>query len=420
MLQQRHVRTIFQWLCAFTLLPFLSAAPAQAEPLWKQIKRNWPKLWVESRPCRVHRVIDGDTVHVYCNDRKEKLRLVGIDTPETKHPFKPVEYYGPEASKRAKSLMPKGTMVWLAYGKRPRRGKKPRGKYGRLLAYIFTQDTKMFNAGMVRDGYAFAMRRYPHVYMDRFVKLENKAKAAKRGMWSDLSKVRACVEGDKAYRRLKKKCKRKLGYPRRFQWVIGQKDKKVYITRSSRYYFRTNPYQRILFCSVEDARQAGYKSAQPGQYLGPNRKYKRSKWYGKRRRRYRRYKRYRHYRRSRNYNDNDGGDIIIADTKRKTFRVYRGSRFRLFRSKRAARRAGFTKSRRRYRRRRRRRRRRRSRARVAVPDCGGKTPVVGNRRSKKYRLPEQRSYKRATRSKNAVYFCTERQALKAGYEKAKR
>ncbi len=384
--------------------------------MWKRIKRSWPKLWVESRPCKVHRVIDGDTVHVYCNDRKEKLRLVGIDTPETKHPFKPVEYYGPEASKRAKSLMPKGTLVWLAYGKRPQRGKKPRGKYGRLLTYIFTQDTKMFNAGMIRDGFAFAMRRYPHTYMDRFIALENKAKQARRGMWSDPAKVRECVEGDKAYRRLKKKCLKKLGYPRRFQWVIGQKDKKVYITRSSRSYFRTNPYQRILFCSVEDARQAGYNPAQPGQYLGPNRNYKR-----RYKRRYRRRYRRQSWKNDNNDSNDGGGDIIIADTKRKTFRVYRGTRFRLFRSRSAARRAGFKKSRRRYRRGRGKRRRTRSRgSNVAVPDCGGKTPVVGNKRSKKYRLPEQRSYKRATRSKNAVYFCTEKEATDAGYEKAKR
>ncbi len=380
------------------------------------------------------RVIDGDTVHVYCNGRKEKLRLVGIDTPETKHPFKPIEYFGPEASARAKGLLAKGSDIWLAYGKRPRNGEKPRGKYKRVLAYIFTPDAKNFNARMVSEGYAFAMRRYPHVYMQKFINLENRAKRNKRGMWANPAKVRECINGDKAYRRLKKKCRRKLGHSGRFQWVIGQSDKKVYITRSHRSYFRTNPYVRVLFCSVEDARQRGYKPATPGMYLGPRGKYRRGRYRRSRyRRRYRRrgYRKYyrgrrnyRNYRRGRrndrNYRrgrrDYNRGVMVIANKRNKTYQVFKRRDFRYFRDEEAAQEAGYRRS---YRRRRRRGRRRRGASRTK-PNCGGKQPLSGNRRSKLYRLPSQRSYRRSLRSKNVVFFCTEREARNAGYEKAKR
>lgn len=408
----------------------LLSSPASGEPTWRSIKKAWPKLWVKNRPCKVHRVIDGDTVHVRCDGKKEKLRLVGIDTPETKHPFKPVEYYGPEASAHAKKLMLPGSRVWLAYGRRPRNGSPPRGRYRRILAYLFLPSGKMFNALMIRRGFAFAMRRYPHTYMQRFVKIETRAKRARRGMWQDMGKVRAMVAGDKAYRRQRKACRRKLGRGR-FNWVIGDRQKRYFFTRRHRAFFRTNPYTRVLFCSVSEAKRAGYRSAprsyrprrpkssytsttvtttsEPGPAAMPS----------------------------------GSGKLVIADTNAQTFRVYRAGSYRIFRSARAAKRAGFRRIRSRRRRargsdggdppprarkrRRRRRKGRRSRGgsgmraslQEATQKCGS-APVVGNRRSKVYRSPGQRSYKRATRSKNAIYFCSEKAALQANYRKAKR
>lgn len=420
-LQQRHHTQVLLnhlpgrvfFACTFLLLTWVPGI-GHAEPLWRRFKKDWPKLWVDSRPCEVHRVIDGDTTHVNCGDRREKLRLVGIDTPETKHPFKPVEFYGPEASNRAKQLLPVDSKVWLAYGKRPQRGKLPRGRYGRVLAYLFMPNGKMFNAQMVREGFAFAMRRYPHVYMQEFIALETQAKQDRAGMWSNPQKVAELEREDDAYRQLSKKCRSKLGNPRNFQWVIGLRDRKVYVTRAHRSYFRTDHTQRVLFCSVEDATQAGYRSADPGMYVGPR------NW-GNDRSRSRYKRRSNSSDQSNNQQGDDDGDsgrgkIIIADKDNQTYRVYSRKQFRIFRNEAAAKRAGFRKA-----------SRSRSRSRSedsgsssTKPDCGGRKPLVANKRSKLYRMPSQRSYRNALRSKNVVFFCTEKEAKQAGYEKAQR
>lgn len=423
------VSSISRWLGACligtTYLLLMLPSPTEAQtPNWREFKKSWPKLWVRSRPCKVYRVIDGDTVHVKCQGKKEKLRLVGIDTPETKHPFKPVEYFGPEASARAKAMLPKGSLVWLGFGKRPRRGQAPRGKYGRMLAYIFMPNKQMFNARMVREGYALAMRRYPHVYMSRFIALENQAKQGRQGMWADMAKARAMMAGDKRYRQHRKRCKRKEG--RRYQWVIGNRARRLYFTRRHRAYFRTNPTTRVLFCSTSEARSKGYRAAprrfyprrsvlpavdpkhtqvgQVGSVSDSSDSSDSSDQTGRRLR----------------------GTIVIADKKSGTYRVYRRGSYRIFSSARAAKQAGFKKQRRRRSRKRRksrrkrRRRGRRSKYARTPPDCGGKTPVVGNRRSKRYRTPEMSSYKRATKSKNAVYFCTAKEARDAGFVRSKR
>ena len=88
-----------------------------------------------SQVCTVTRVIDGDTLTVQCPGKKlEKIRLIGVNTPETKHPNKPVQYFGKEASTFTKRM---------ADGKKVRLEFDPayttqghRGKYGRLLAYV--------------------------------------------------------------------------------------------------------------------------------------------------------------------------------------------------------------------------------------------------------------------------------------------
>ena len=402
-------------LCGVLSVILLSTVwfPTQADafPI-RRMKRKWSKLRFFSQPCKIARVIDGDTAHVRCDGKYEKLRLVGIDTPETKHPFKPVEYYGPEASARAKALLLKGDKVWLAAA---RSGSK-RGKYKRLLVYLFMSDGTMFNAKMVEEGYAFAMRRYPHVYMKRFVRLEGRAKAANRGMWSDRQKVKDMVAGDTAYRQHKKRCLRKRGFRGRFQWVIGDSAKRYYFTRRHRSYFRTNPYNRVLFCSVSEARRQGYKEA-PQSYFGG---------YSKRGRRGYKSRYHSNRRRSR-------GALIVADPETKTFRVYPRGTYKTFDSiadakdagyRRAGQRTGYKRAAKHADRPRKRSRRRRRGKYVRDPkalNCPRNvTPVVGNKRSKVFRTPNQRSYKRATRSRNAVYFCTARDARQAGFRQAKR
>ncbi|MFH1624734.1 MAG: thermonuclease family protein [Pseudomonadota bacterium] len=87
---------------------------------------------------QVARVVDGDTIIVNIFGKKERVRLIGVDTPETKHPKKPVEYYGEDAYQFTKRLC-EGERVRLEYDPN-NKYLKHRDKYGRLLAYVFLTD----------------------------------------------------------------------------------------------------------------------------------------------------------------------------------------------------------------------------------------------------------------------------------------
>ena len=122
------------------------------------------------------RVIDGDTIIVRMNGIKVRVRLIGVDTPETKHPKKPVEYFGKEASAFTKSMV-ESNKVRLEYDQ------EKRDKYGRLLAYVYLEDGSFLNAEIVKQGYGFAYTKFPFKYLDDFKKYEKEARGNNRGLW---------------------------------------------------------------------------------------------------------------------------------------------------------------------------------------------------------------------------------------------
>ena len=98
---------------------------------------------------RCERVVDGDTVDLRFASGVERVRLLGIDTPETVKPNTPVQCFGPEASARTKALLPPGTERSCDTGHRAR------DRYGRLLLYIYRAADGMFvNRTLVAEGYA--------------------------------------------------------------------------------------------------------------------------------------------------------------------------------------------------------------------------------------------------------------------------
>src|SRR4030042_1084522 len=121
------------------------------------------------------RVIDGDTIAVEKNGKKEKVRLIGVDTPETVHPSKPVEYFGKEASEFTRKNV-EGKRVNLEYDW------QSRDKYGRLLAYVYIEDGTFLNAEIIRQGYGFAYTRYPFKYLEEFRRFEREARETPRGL----------------------------------------------------------------------------------------------------------------------------------------------------------------------------------------------------------------------------------------------
>lgn len=122
-------------------------------------------------------MIDGDTIEIEFYGKREKVRLIGVDTPETVDPRKSVQFYGKEASNFSRSQL-EGQEVDLEFDF------NPRDKYDRLLAYVWTQD-KNFNAELVRLGYARAYLRFPFRYFKEFEKIGREAEKNKIGMWAD-------------------------------------------------------------------------------------------------------------------------------------------------------------------------------------------------------------------------------------------
>lgn len=126
---------------------------------------------------KVIEVIDGDTIKVMFNGKEEKVRLIGVDTPETKHPTKGIQPYGLEASEYTKNRLEE-KKVRLEFDV------QERDMYGRLLAYVWL-DNEMFNATLVKEGYAQVSTFPPNVkYVDIFVRLQKEAREAGKGLWA--------------------------------------------------------------------------------------------------------------------------------------------------------------------------------------------------------------------------------------------
>lgn len=127
----------------------------------------------------VVRVVDGDTIVVEIAGAQERVRLIGIDTPESVDPRSPVDCFGPEASAAAKELLPEGTSVRLV------RDVEARDRYDRLLAYVYRVDDGTFvNLALAERGFAEVATFPPNVaYTEDFVAAVAAARDQSLGLW---------------------------------------------------------------------------------------------------------------------------------------------------------------------------------------------------------------------------------------------
>jgi micrococcal nuclease len=134
----------------------------------------------------VTRHTDGDTLRISIDGTEEKVRLIGIDTPESVKPNSPVECFGKEAAAHLERLVPTGTPVRVVLDV------EPRDRYGRLLAYVYRAADGLFvNVAMAADGYANVLTIPPNVAHTEDVRMAvTDARTAGRGLWS------ACAEDD--------------------------------------------------------------------------------------------------------------------------------------------------------------------------------------------------------------------------------
>ena len=134
----------------------------------------------------VVKVVDGDTLDLNIADPKAdrehtRVRLWGVDTPETKHPRYGEMYWGPQAAKFARemALHQRVRVILEPF-------EKSRGKYGRLLAYIYLPDGTMLNEELIKLGHGYADPRFRHILRKKFLQLQKEAQKEKRGLWKDV------------------------------------------------------------------------------------------------------------------------------------------------------------------------------------------------------------------------------------------
>ncbi len=142
----------------------------------------------EAGQATVTKVVDGDTIQVRVGAGNEKVRLIGIDTPEKHGPGGLRECFGAEATRRAQDLLPMGTKVRLV------RDVEPRDRYGRLLAYVYRIADGLFvNLTLAAEGYAATLAYPPNIAHAKELDAATRAaRGAGRGLW------RQCGGPDKA------------------------------------------------------------------------------------------------------------------------------------------------------------------------------------------------------------------------------
>ncbi len=186
---------------------------------------------------KVVKVIDGDTIDVNIGGKTFTVRYIGVDTPETVHPSKPVEYFGQEASQKNRELVG-GKIVRLE------KDVSETDKYGRLLRYVWVGDM-MVNAELVRLGYAQAISYPPDVkYQDLFLKLQAEARNNGRGLW---------VTEEQPTQPQPQPSPSPTGA------FVGSKNSNVYHYPSCNYVNSISEQNKVWFSSSADAQAKGYR-----------------------------------------------------------------------------------------------------------------------------------------------------------------
>lgn len=161
-----------------TLTPTLTSIPKEPSPTSTPVQPTPPAS--DLVEAQVTRVVDGDTIEVLIDGVEYRVRYIGIDTPETKHPTRGVEPFGPEAS-QANSELVEGKTVLLE------KDVSETDRYGRLLRYVYVGDL-MVNEELLRRGLAEVVTFPPDVkYVDRFLGIQRAAREAGVGMWASES-----------------------------------------------------------------------------------------------------------------------------------------------------------------------------------------------------------------------------------------
>jgi len=236
-----HLRsTVFLLL----LLGTVFASPDSADA--KQTARS------DTQSAKVTSVVDGDTIKVKIGTKTETIRIIGIDTPETVDPRKPVQCFGKETAAKMKSLV-NNKIVTLE-----RNPAEERDIYKRLLRYVWLNDEDI-GAKMISEGYAFSYKVFPHPKLNAYNKLEQEARTAKVGLWGNAcnGKTTAVKSSSSSKSKTEKTCDIKGN-------ISTKKGEKIYHVPGCASYDKTvidESAGERMFCTEKEAKAAGWRKA---------------------------------------------------------------------------------------------------------------------------------------------------------------
>jgi micrococcal nuclease len=129
---------------------------------------------------RVTRVVDGDTIIVNAEGEAERVRLIGVDTPEINDPRKPVQCYAQAASDFTKDMLHNSVVRLEADAL-----SADRDRYNRLLRYVYLDDGRLLNLEIIRQGYGFAYTSFPFTKSQAFISAQRDARQQNVGLWNE-------------------------------------------------------------------------------------------------------------------------------------------------------------------------------------------------------------------------------------------
>ncbi|MDU0893638.1 MAG: thermonuclease family protein [Anaerococcus sp.] len=213
-------------------------------------------------------VTDGDTVTVGIYGTGYKTRLIGVDTPETVHPSKPVEFMGKEASDFTKEQL-QDKKIWLE------KDVSDTDRYDRLLRYIWIEEPsdienptyedvrdKMFNGILVRDGYANISTFPPDVkYQDYFARIEQEAREKGVGLWDEQAAAAYVVPQATTQANNNGAWKETNNPSQNNGMIKGNVNSGIYHVPGGASYNKVAEHNTVYFNSEEEAQAAGYRRA---------------------------------------------------------------------------------------------------------------------------------------------------------------
>lgn len=131
---------------------------------------------------RITRFSDGDTISVDMDGTEEEIRFIGVDTPETQDPRKPVQCFGKSASAFTRQLIGDQAVRLEADTL-----SSNRDRYGRLLRYVYLPDGRLVQAEIIKAGYGFAYISFPFAKLEEFSTYQREAREQEKGLWKDCS-----------------------------------------------------------------------------------------------------------------------------------------------------------------------------------------------------------------------------------------